>query len=63
MLALDLETGEKHFESLMDETNPETGNNIQEKLQVLQMPVGLPDISLHRWTSPLYEITEVRLRR
>lgn len=44
MLALDLETGEKHFESLMDEMNPETGNNIQEKLQVLQMPVGLPDI-------------------
>ncbi len=28
----------------MDETNPETGNNIQEKLQILQMPVGLPDI-------------------
>ena len=44
MLALDLETGEKRFETLMDETNPETGNNIQEKLQVLQMPVGLPDI-------------------
>lgn len=44
MVALDLETGEKQFETLMDETNPETGNNIQEKLQVLQMPVGLPDI-------------------
>ncbi len=44
MLGLDLETGEKRFETLMDETNPETGNNIQEKLQVLQMPVGLPDI-------------------
>ena len=44
MLALDLETGVKRFETLMDETNPETGNNIQEKLQVLQMPVGLPDI-------------------
>ena len=44
LLALDLETGEKQFETLMDETNPETGNNIQEKLQVLQMPVGLPDI-------------------
>ncbi len=28
----------------MDETNPETGNNLQEKIQVLQMPVGLPDI-------------------
>ncbi len=28
----------------MDEKNPDTGNNIQEKLQILQMPVGLPDI-------------------
>lgn len=28
----------------MDETNPDTGNNMQEKLQILQMPVGLPDI-------------------
>ena len=26
----------------MDEKNPDTGNNIQEKLQILQMPVGLP---------------------
>ncbi len=31
-------------ETIMDETNPETGNNLQEKLQILQMPVGLPDI-------------------
>ncbi len=44
MLRLDLATGEKLSESLMDDTNPETGNNIQEKLQTLQMPVGLPDI-------------------
>ena len=34
----------KLSENIMDETNPETGNNLQEKLQILQMPVGLPDI-------------------
>ncbi len=44
MLRIDLETGEKVSETIMDEINPDTGNNIQEKLQVLQMPVGLPDI-------------------
>lgn len=44
LLRLDLKTGEKLSETLMDEKNPETGNNIQEKLQTLQMPVGLPDI-------------------
>ena len=41
---LDLESGKKLSETIMDETNPETGNNMQEKLQILQMPVGLPDI-------------------
>ncbi len=44
MLRLDFATGKKLSETLMDEKNPETGNNIQEKLQTLQMPVGLPDI-------------------
>ncbi len=44
LVRLDLKTGEKLSETLMDETNPETGNNIQEKVQILQMPVGLPDI-------------------
>lgn len=44
MLRLDLKTGDKLSETIMDETNPETGNNLQEVLQVLQMPVGLPDI-------------------
>ncbi len=44
LLRLKLESGEKLSETIMDETNPETGNNIQEKLQILQMPVGLPDI-------------------
>ena len=44
LLRLDLETGRRLSETVMDETNPETGNNMQEKLQILQMPVGLPDI-------------------
>lgn len=44
LLRIDLATGKKISETIMDETNPETGNNLQEKLQILQMPVGLPDI-------------------
>ena len=44
LVRLDAATGKKLSETIMDETNPETGGNIQEKLQVLQMPVGLPDI-------------------
>ena len=44
LIRLDLATGTKLTENIMDETNPETGNNMQEKLKVLQMPVGLPDI-------------------
>lgn len=44
MVRLNLGSGEKLSETIMDETNPETGNNLQEKLQILQMPVGLPDI-------------------
>ena len=44
LLRLDLQTGRKISETIMDHTNPATGNNLQEVLQVLQMPVGLPDI-------------------
>ncbi len=44
LVRLNMQTGEKLSETIMDETNPETGNNMQEKLQTLQMPVGLPDI-------------------
>lgn len=44
LLRLDLQTGNKISETIMDETNPATGNNLQEVLEVLQMPVGLPDI-------------------
>ncbi len=44
MVRLDLATGKKLSETTMDETNPETGNNLQEKVKTLQMPVGLPDV-------------------
>jgi outer membrane protein assembly factor BamB len=44
MLRLDLETGRKISETIMDDKNPETGNNMQEKVMNLQMPVGLADI-------------------
>jgi outer membrane protein assembly factor BamB len=44
MVRLDLATGTKLSESIMDDTNPETGNNLQEKVMTLQMPVGLSDI-------------------
>ncbi|MCC9600522.1 PQQ-binding-like beta-propeller repeat protein [Stieleria sp. JC731] len=44
LIKLDLASGQQQFERILDETNPDTGNNIQEKLQILQMPVGLPDI-------------------
>lgn len=44
LLRIQLADGKKVSENIMDETNPATGNNLQEKLQILQMPVGLPDI-------------------
>ncbi|MCC6509983.1 MAG: PQQ-binding-like beta-propeller repeat protein [Pirellulaceae bacterium] len=44
LLRLQVADGKKLTENIMDETNPDTGNNLQEKLQILQMPVGLPDI-------------------
>ena len=44
LLRLDVATGEKISETLLDDRNPETNENLQELLQTLQMPVGLPDI-------------------
>ncbi len=45
LLRLKVETGEKLSETIMDDKNPDTGNNMQEKVMNLQMPVGLPPIS------------------
>lgn len=44
MLKLNPATGEKQEETFIDETDPESGENLQVRLQTLQMPVGLPDI-------------------
>lgn len=44
MYRLDPATGNVLGETVIDDKDPETGRNIQERLQTLQMPVGLPDI-------------------
>ena len=44
LLRVNLTSGEKISETVIDEIDPETGTNMQDKLQVLQMGVGLPDI-------------------
>ena len=44
MLQLDAATGELLNETVIDEKDPESGENLQERLEILQMPVGLPDI-------------------
>ncbi|MCB1078212.1 MAG: LamG domain-containing protein, partial [Verrucomicrobiae bacterium] len=41
---LDPKSGDLLGETIIDDKDPETGRNIQERLQTLQMPVGLPDI-------------------
>jgi outer membrane protein assembly factor BamB len=44
VIKLDVASGKKLAETLIDDRNPATGKNLQELVQVLQMPVGLPDI-------------------
>jgi hypothetical protein len=44
LIRLDVGSGELISETIIDEKNPATGENLQEKLQVLNMPVGLTDI-------------------
>jgi len=43
-LKLDAQSGSKLAETIIDEVDPESGGNLQDRHQVLQMPVGLPDI-------------------
>ena len=43
-LRLDAKTGRKLSETILDERDPETGENLQARVQTLQMPVALPDI-------------------
>jgi len=44
MLQLDPRTGRKLAETICDERDPETGNDLQSHINVLNMPVALPDI-------------------
>ncbi|MGD8239722.1 MAG: PQQ-binding-like beta-propeller repeat protein, partial [Armatimonadota bacterium] len=44
LLRLDPATGRKLSETVLDERDPETGENIQARVMVLNMPVALPDI-------------------
>ena len=43
-MQLDLKTGKKISETVFNERDPETKKKIQDRIQILQMPVGLPDI-------------------
>jgi hypothetical protein len=43
-IQLDVRTGEKLVEMIMDDRDPETGEDIQNRLKTLQMQVGLNDI-------------------
>ena len=43
-IQLDVKTGTKLLERVMDHRDPESGGDIQDRLQTLQMQVGLPDI-------------------
>jgi len=44
ILQLDLATGKKRAEAVINERDPNTGKNIQARVQVLNMPAGLPDV-------------------
>ena len=44
MLLLDPATGEKLSETILDDKDPETGENLQIHVKGLNMTVGLPDV-------------------
>ena len=43
-LKLEVATGKKAVETVVDEVDPDTGENIQDRIATLQMPTGLADI-------------------
>ena len=57
---LDAATGEKLSETVIDDINPETGNNIQDQVKTLQMPVGLPDILSYDGRLCLHALAAIR---
>jgi outer membrane protein assembly factor BamB len=44
LIKLDVRTGKKLMEKTWDNLDPETGEDIQNRLETLQMQVGLPDV-------------------
>ena len=44
LLQLDPKTGRKVSEKVLDDRDPETGKSMQTRIQILNMPVALPDI-------------------
>ena len=44
LVRLDPKTGKKLSETVMDDIDPETGQNLQVKIKIKKMPVALPDI-------------------
>ena len=44
LLRLDAATGRELSEVVLDERDPQTGENLQQRVQVLNMPVALPDV-------------------
>ncbi|MCK4293189.1 MAG: PQQ-binding-like beta-propeller repeat protein [Planctomycetes bacterium] len=44
LLQLDPRTGRKVSEKILDDRDPQTGESLQTRIQVLNMPVALPDI-------------------
>ncbi|MCK4960562.1 MAG: PQQ-binding-like beta-propeller repeat protein, partial [Planctomycetes bacterium] len=44
LLRLDVATGKKISETVLDEIDPETGENLQTRLNVMNMPTALPDV-------------------
>ncbi|HYE97698.1 MAG TPA: PQQ-binding-like beta-propeller repeat protein, partial [Planctomycetota bacterium] len=43
-LRLDAKTGRRLSEAVLDDKDPETGGDLQDRIKILQMPVGLADI-------------------
>jgi outer membrane protein assembly factor BamB len=44
LLRLELKSGRKLSETILDSCDPETGKNLQDKIQDKKMPVALPDV-------------------
>ena len=44
LLRISAKTGEKISEKILDESDPETGENLQVHVKGLNMPVALPDV-------------------